>query len=52
MLYKIAEFPESLAAPDGTISVTPVHSYLKSKKRKRSELAVALDRESVNIYDV
>ncbi len=52
MLYKVAEFPESLATPNGNILVAPVHGFSNSKKRKRSELAVALDSESVNLYDV
>lgn len=52
MFYKIAEFPKSLAKPDGNILVAPVHGYLNSRKRKRSELAIALDCESINIYDV
>ena len=29
-----------------------VHSLAGSKKRKRSELALALDNQSINLYDV
>lgn len=52
MLYKVAEFPESLATPNGNILAAAVYGLSHCKKRKRSELAVALDSESVNIYDV
>lgn len=52
MFYRVAEFPEGLATSDGNILVATVHGYLNSRKRKRSELAVALDCESVNLYDV
>ena len=52
MLYRVAEFRKSLATPDGNILVAAVHGPSNSRKRKRSQVAVALDRESVNIYDV
>lgn len=52
MFYRVAEFPEGLATPDGNILVAAVYGYLNSRKRKRSELAVAVDCESVNLYDV
>jgi hypothetical protein len=52
MTYKIADFPDSLATPNGSILVTAVYGYVNCRKRKRSELAVALDNEGVNLYDV
>ena len=52
MIYKIAEFPQSLAKPDGNILVAPIDGHSGSRKRKRSELTVALDCESINLYDV
>lgn len=52
MPYKIADFPDSLATPNGSILVTAVYGYVRSRKRKRSELAVGLDSEGVNLYDV
>lgn len=52
MMYKIAEFPQSLAKPDGNILVAPIYGHLKSRKRKRSELTIALDCEGINLYEV
>lgn len=50
--YTLAEFPKNLIAPNGKILVADVYGLLGARKRKRSELAVALDNDSVNLYDV
>lgn len=48
----LAEFPKNLIAPNGKILVADVYGLVGARKRKRSELAVALDNDSVNLYDV
>lgn len=50
--YTVAELPESLLNPDGNIWASDVYSIARSKKRKRAELAVAVDGEVINLYDV
>lgn len=50
--YTLAEFPKNLIAPNGKILVADVYGLVGARKRKRSELAVALDNDSVNLYDV
>ena len=48
----LAELPRSLLGNDGKTFVTDVYAVARNKKRKRSELAIAIDGESVNLYDV
>lgn len=48
----IAQIPRPLDAQHGQILTNDVHNLVNSRKRKRSELAVAVDGESVNVYDV
>ena len=36
----------------GLVFTSDVHSTVNSKKRKRSEIALGIDREGVSIYDV
>lgn len=50
--YTLAEFPKNLIAPNGNILVADVIGLVGVRKKKRSELAVALDNDSVNLYDV
>lgn len=50
--YTLANLPVSLHASQGKTFAADVHAVVGSKKRKRSELAVAIDHEGVNIYDV
>lgn len=50
--YTLAEFPKNLIAPNGNILVADVFGLVGVRKKKRSELAVALDNDSVNLYDV
>lgn len=50
--YNLVEFPKNLIAPNGNILVADVIGLVGVRKKKRSELAVALDNDSVNLYDV
>ena len=50
--YPIAHLPKPLDPINGTIFVSNIHSLVGSKKRKRNEIAIAIDGESVNVYDV
>ena len=50
--YTLANLPVSLHASQGRTFAADVHTLVGSRRRKRSELAVALDHEGVNIYDV
>lgn len=50
--YTLAEFPKNLIAPNGKVLVADVYGLAGARKRKRSELAVALDNDSVKLYDV
>ena len=52
MPYILAEIPQDLAGSPGKILATDVYAVAGSRKRKRSELALGIDREGVNIYDV
>jgi hypothetical protein len=48
----LAQLPRPLDAEDGEIFAGDVFTVCGSEKRKRSELAVAIDREEVGIFDV
>lgn len=50
--YTIASLPKPLDAETGSIYAAPVFSYRGLKKRKRHEVVVGVDGESVNIYNV
>lgn len=50
--YTLVELPKNPIAPGGRTLASDVYALVGSKKRKRSELAIALDNESLNIYDV
>lgn len=50
--FTLAEFPKNLIAPNGDILVADVYGLVGARKKKRSELAVALDNDSVSLYDV
>jgi len=50
--HTLAEIPQDITGSSGKILAADVHAVAGSKKRKRSELALAIDREGVNIYDV
>ena len=49
--YTLADLPPSLTG-SGEISAADVHTISRGLKKKRSELAVAIDNESVNLYNV
>ncbi|KAK5746594.1 hypothetical protein LTR17_000610 [Elasticomyces elasticus] len=50
--YTIATLPTPLDAASGTIQALPVFGIRGSKKRKRHEVAVGVDGESLDIYDI
>lgn len=50
--YTIASLPKPLDTEHGSIHASPVFSLRGSTKRKRQEVAVGIDGEGVNIYDV
>jgi hypothetical protein len=50
--HAITTLPKPLDSENGCIHTAPVFSIRQSKKRKRHELAVGVDGESVNIYNV
>ena len=48
----LARIPKSLSAVDNGPLAADVFTLVKGKKRKRSELAVAVNGEAINLYDV
>ena len=50
--YSLAEVPRDLTGSVGQVQSSDVHAIAGSRKRKRSELAVGIDRQGVNIYNV
>nr|OQO29518.1 hypothetical protein B0A51_02610 [Rachicladosporium sp. CCFEE 5018] len=50
--YSIASLPKPLDAVGGKTYAAPVYSYRNSRKRKRHEVVVGVDGESVSIYNV
>ncbi|KAK4505088.1 hypothetical protein PRZ48_003051 [Zasmidium cellare] len=50
--YSIASLPKPLDAENGRILGANVYSLSGSRKRKRREVAVGVDGESVNIYNI
>lgn len=50
--YTIASLPKPLDAENGQIYATPVYSFRGLKKRKRHEVVVGVDGESLSIYNV
>ncbi|MCJ1384411.1 hypothetical protein MMC17_007527 [Xylographa soralifera] len=48
----LARLPKSLSAVDNGPLAADVFMLVKGKKRKRSELAVAVDGEAINLYDI
>ncbi|KAK1048943.1 hypothetical protein LTS16_004051 [Friedmanniomyces endolithicus] len=50
--YTIASLPRPLDGEHGTIQAAPVFGIRGSKKRKRHEIVVGIDGESVDIYNI
>lgn len=50
--YTIVSLPKPLDAENGSIFASPVYSFRGLKKRKRHEVVVGVDGESLNIYNV
>nr|POF13947.1 uncharacterized protein CFP56_02971 [Quercus suber] len=50
--YTIASLPRPLDVEDGRIYAAPVYAWRGSRKRKRHEVVVGIDGESVNVYNI
>ena len=50
--YLLADIQQDLTGVHGNVLVSDVLAVAGSNKRKRSELALAVDRQGINIYDV
>ena len=50
--YVVASLPKPLDREHGRVLSAPVHGLQGSKKRKRHEIAVGVDGEAVNIFNV
>lgn len=50
--YLLADIQQDLTGLPGNIFATDVLAVGGSKKRKRSELALAIDHQGINIYNV
>ena len=50
--YTIASLAKPLDQENGRTQASPVHSIRESKKRKRHEVAVAVDGEGIFLYNV
>lgn len=50
--YTVAEIPSYSTTHHSHVFSSNVYAISNNKKRKRSEIALAIDRQGVNIYDV
>ncbi|RMY76501.1 hypothetical protein D0863_01909 [Hortaea werneckii] len=50
--FAIASLPKPLDAENGKVRAAPVFGIRESRKRKRHEVAVGVDGESVNVYNI
>jgi hypothetical protein len=50
--YSIASIPRPIDDTNGRAYASPIHGLRDSKKRKRHEVVVGVDGESVNLYNV
>ena len=50
--HTLIDLPQDLLGQDSRIWASDVYSVTGARKRKRTELALAIDGETVNIYDV
>ncbi len=48
----LAQLPQSLLGTEGRTQFGPCYGLTGSRKRKRPEIAAAIDGETLNIYDV
>ena len=48
----LTKLPKSFESEKSRVYTADVHSITGGKKRKRSEIAVAVDDEGINLYDV
>ena len=50
--YVLADIQHDITGSPGSILAADVFAVAGSNKQKRSELAIAIDRQGINIYDV
>lgn len=50
--YSISHLPLPLDPINGKTFVSDIFGLVGSRKRKRNEIAIATDGESINVYDV
>ena len=50
--YTIAQIPPDLTGKTGKLFTSDVNAVSGSGKKKRSEIAIAIDRQGINVYDV
>ena len=50
--HSLAEIPPDVLNPRGKITAADVYSVSGFKKLKRSEIAIAIDHQAVDLYDV
>lgn len=48
----LAELPKPLTESRNRVLAADINAVRENKKRKRSELAVAIDSEGINLYNV
>jgi hypothetical protein len=51
-VYPLATLPTPLNSSNGRVTGSVVSSLTKGKKRKRTEIATAVDGEGISIYSV
>ena len=51
-LHIIADIPQDITGSSANILPSNVYAITGSQKKKRSETALAIDHQGVNIYDV
>ena len=51
-LFLLAKIPQDITGSSGRILASDVYTAAGFRRKKRSELALAIDRQGVNIYDV
>ena len=50
--YLLTEIQQDLTGLHGNVLASDVVAVTRSKKRKRSELALAVDHQGIKVYDV
>ena len=50
--YTLADIPQDLTGSTGQVFSADVHGLKGMKSRKRQEIAVAINRQGINIFNV